>query len=71
LAAVPSPLHEWKLHLGNGGSELQYTFDAAEERTGIPALLRRLGELGIGFTDLQTRQSSLEDIFVDLVSERS
>jgi ABC-2 type transport system ATP-binding protein len=71
MAAVPPALHEWKLHLGNSGSELQYTFDAAEERTGIPALLRRLGELGIGFTDLQTRQSSLEDIFVDLVSERS
>jgi ABC-2 type transport system ATP-binding protein len=71
LTAVPPALHDWRLNLGNGGSELQYTFDAAEERTGIPALLRRLGELGIGFTDLQTRQSSLEDIFVDLVSERS
>jgi ABC-2 type transport system ATP-binding protein len=71
LAAVPAGLDHWKLQIRNGGSELQYTFDAAEERAGIPALLRRLGELGIGFTDLQTRQSSLEDIFVDLVSERS
>ena len=71
LAAVPAGLDPWKLQIRNGGSELQYTFDAAEERAGIPALLRRLGELGIGFTDLQTRQSSLEDIFVDLVSERS
>jgi ABC-2 type transport system ATP-binding protein len=71
LAAVPAALQEWRLKLGNGGSELQYTFDAAGERTGIPPLLRRLGELGIGFTDLQTRQSSLEDIFVSLVSERS
>ena len=42
----------------------------AEERAGIPALLRRLSELGIGFTDLQTRQSSLEDIFVDLVHQK-
>jgi len=67
LAALPPPLHEWRLELRNGGSELQYTFDAAEERVGIPALLRRLGELGIGFTDLNTRQSSLEDIFIDLV----
>ena len=39
--------------------------------TEIPALLRRLGELGIGFKDLNTRQSSLEDIFVNLVSERT
>jgi ABC-2 type transport system ATP-binding protein len=71
MATVPAGLDPWKLQIKNGGSELQYTFDAAEERTGIPALLRRLGELGIGFTDLQTRQTSLEDIFVDLVSERS
>jgi ABC-2 type transport system ATP-binding protein len=67
MSAIPSSLQGWNLSIGNSGSELQYTFDAAEERTGIPALLRRLGELGIGFTDLQTRQSSLEDIFVDLV----
>ncbi len=69
MAAIPPALHEWKLHLGNGGAELQYSFDAAEERTGIPALLRRLGELGIGFKDLNTRQSSLEDIFIDLVRQ--
>ena len=71
MAAVPPALSSWKLNLSNGGSELQYSFDAADERTGIPALLKRLGELGIGFTDLQTRQSSLEDIFVSLVSEKS
>jgi ABC-2 type transport system ATP-binding protein len=69
MASVPAELGPWKLQIKNGGSELQYTFDAAEERTGIPALLRRLGELGIGFTDLQTRQSSLEDIFIDLVNQ--
>jgi ABC-2 type transport system ATP-binding protein len=69
MAAVPAELGPWKLQIKNGGSELQYTFDAADERTGIPALLRRLGELGIGFTDLQTRQSSLEDIFIDLVNQ--
>jgi ABC-2 type transport system ATP-binding protein len=67
MPAVPPSLQGWNLSIGNSGTELQYTFDAAEERTGIPALLKRLGELGIGFTDLQTRQSSLEDIFVDLV----
>jgi len=70
MARIPAGLAGWKLTLKNGGGELEYTFDAQEERTGIPALLRRLGELGIGFKDLQTRQSSLEDIFVSLVSER-
>jgi ABC-2 type transport system ATP-binding protein len=67
LSAVPSGFENWKLQLGNGGSELVFTFDARDESTGIPALLRRLGELGVGFTDLNTRQSSLEDIFIDLV----
>ena len=67
LSAVPSGFENWKLQLGNGGSELVCTFDARDESTGIPALLRRLGELGIGFTDLISRQSSLEDIFIDLV----
>jgi ABC-2 type transport system ATP-binding protein len=70
MASIPSALADWKLTLNNGGSELEYTFDAHEERTGIPSLLRRLGELGIGFKDLQTRQSSLEDIFVSLVTEK-
>ena len=69
LGAVPPGLGDWKVTLRNGGSELQYTFEAADERVGIPALLRRLGELGIGFTDLNTRQSSLEDIFIDLVHQ--
>ena len=67
LTSIPPGLDPFKLKIRNGGSELEYTFDAAEERTGIPALLKRLGEMGIGFTDLQTRQTSLEDIFVELV----
>jgi ABC-2 type transport system ATP-binding protein len=70
LATIPAGLGEWRLALKNGGSELEYTFDGDEERTGIPALLRRLAELGIGFKDLNTRQSSLEDIFVGLVNEQ-
>ena len=44
-------------------------FDANAERTGVPSLLRRMSDLGIGFKDLNTRQSSLEDIFVSLVHE--
>jgi ABC-2 type transport system ATP-binding protein len=70
MSAVPLELAEWPLVLKGEGAELEYTFDAHEELTGIPALLKRLGELGIAFRDLNTRQSSLEDIFVSLVSER-
>jgi ABC-2 type transport system ATP-binding protein len=70
MAAIPPELAEWPLALRAGGHELEYTFDGHEERTGIPTLLKRLAELGIGFRDLNTRQSSLEDIFVSLVSER-
>jgi ABC-2 type transport system ATP-binding protein len=69
MAAIPAGLADWPLVLNAGGTELEYTFDAAEERTGIPALLKRLADLGIGFKDLNTRQSSLEEIFVSLVSE--
>jgi len=71
LQAVPEGLADWPLALKNGGCELEYTFDAREEHTGIPALLRRLDELGIGFRDLHTEQSSLEEIFVSLVRERA
>jgi ABC-2 type transport system ATP-binding protein len=71
MAAIPAGLEGWNVLLRNSGSELEYTFDAHEERTGIPALLRCLDELGIGFKDLQTRQSSLEDIFVSLVTEKA
>jgi ABC-2 type transport system ATP-binding protein len=70
LTTLPSALAEWKLAIKNHGSELEYTFEASEERTGIPALLRALGELGIAFRDLNTRQSSLEDIFIDLVHQK-
>src|SRR3954451_8913475 len=71
LTEIPVGLSEWRLALKGNGMDLEYTFDTHEERTGIPALLRRLDELGIEFKDLQTQQSSLEDIFVSLVSERA
>lgn len=70
LTTVPAELGEWHLDVQAGGHELVYTFDANAERTGIPSLLRRLTDLGIGFKDLNTKQSSLEDIFVSLVSQR-
>jgi ABC-2 type transport system ATP-binding protein len=59
LAAVPAELAEWKLAL--------FTFDAAVEQTGVGPLLRRLEQLGIGWRDLTTRETSLEEIFVSLV----
>jgi ABC-2 type transport system ATP-binding protein len=70
MSTIPDSLQDWRLTLGNGGADLEYTFDATEERTTIPALLRRMNDLGIGFKDLNTQQSSLEDIFVSLVTRR-
>ena len=70
LAEIPAGLSDWRLTLRNGGGELEYTFDAAEAGAAIAPLLQRLSELGIGYKDLNTAQSSLEDIFVSLVSER-
>ena len=70
LAAIPDALSEWHLTLEDEGTRLRYTFDAQAERTGIPSLLRKLGELGIAFKDLDTSKSSLEDIFVDLVEQK-
>ena len=69
LVTVPPELNEWPLELRDGGNQLLYTFDGNAERTGIASLIRRMTDLGIGFKDLATRQSSLEDIFVSLVHE--
>ncbi|BCH33321.1 ABC transporter ATP-binding protein [Mesorhizobium sp. L-8-10] len=71
LDAIPPELSEWPLALNAEGGELEYTFDAHEEDNGIPDLLRKLEKLGIGFKDLATHQSSLEDIFVSLVARRA
>ena len=67
--AVPGELADWKLELAGEGHELVYEFDSQAEATGVPSLLRRMSDLGIGFKDLHTRQSSLEDIFVGLVHQ--
>jgi ABC-2 type transport system ATP-binding protein len=69
MAAIPAGLGDWPLVLNAAGTELEYSFDASKEHTGVPELLRRIGDLGIEFNDLNTRQSSLEDIFVSLVHE--
>ena len=70
LDAVPSALAAYNLTLAADGRELVYTYDTQLERTGITSLLGDLGKAAIGFRDLHTTQSSLEDIFVGLVSER-
>jgi ABC-2 type transport system ATP-binding protein len=67
LKAVPAQLEGHHLTLANGGSELVYTYDTQGPRTGITGLLTDLAAAGIRFKDLDTTQSSLEDIFVDLV----
>ena len=69
LDAVPSLLSAWPIALHDQGHALRYEFDATGDHNDIPALLRALDEAGIAFKDLNTEQSSLEDIFVNLVHE--
>ena len=71
LTALPSVLANPQLTLSADGNDLVYTFDAQSDRTGIDVLLRRLAEHDIDFKDLQTSESSLEEIFVNLVRSRS
>ncbi|MDQ3336554.1 MAG: ABC transporter ATP-binding protein [Myxococcota bacterium] len=71
LARVPDALASLPLEITDNGNKLVYTFDSQTAQTGIAALLRQLGELGIDFKDLQTSESSLEEIFVSLVRERA
>lgn len=69
MEGVPPALAEWKLGLKDDGHELEYVFDTNAEHSGIAPLLKRMDELGIAFRDLNTKQSSLEDIFVSLVRD--
>ena len=68
LAAIPPGLGDYQLDLSAEGTELVYTFDAQGDGTGIVGLMRQLSASGVHFKDLHTRQDSLEDIFVSLVS---
>ena len=68
MTAVPAELAAWNLALEDEGATLLYTFDSENED--IPGLLAKLGTLGIGYRDLETHKSSLEDIFVDLVEQK-
>ena len=69
IAEIPAGLADWGLAVEDDGHTLCYRFDSHAEHTGIPGLMRRLDELHIGYKDLATHQSSLEDIFVSLVHE--
>ena len=70
IDVIPAALAAHQLTLADGGKELTYTYDSQGERTGITALLDDLNAAGIAFKDLKTTQSSLEDIFVDLVRQK-
>jgi ABC-2 type transport system ATP-binding protein len=69
LGAVPAELDKYRLSLAADGRELVYHYDTRGERTGITSLLSDLSRTGIRMRDLRTTQSSLEDIFVDLVRQ--
>jgi len=70
LESLPSGLSGWDLTLKGEGGAIEYVFDTQAERTGVSSLLRALGDLGIAYNDLDTSQSSLEDIFVSLVHQK-
>jgi ABC-2 type transport system ATP-binding protein len=67
LSAIPPQLADWHLQLNDDGHLIRYQFDSHAERTGIASLMRRLTDLGLAYKDLSTHQSSLEEIFVELV----
>jgi ABC-2 type transport system ATP-binding protein len=69
LTRIPADLADWNLRLENDGHVLCYEFDSHAERTGIASLMRALTDAGVAYKDLSTHQSSLEDIFVELVHE--
>jgi len=70
VAAIPDALADYNLEISKDGSHLVYTYDTQSERTGITALLQGLNDSGLSLKDLKSSQSSLEDIFVNLVSTK-
>ena len=70
LTAVPPELHDYHLELSESGCELTYHYDTKQDHTGITALLAALHDVGIKFNDLNTSQTSLEEIFVGLVNQK-
>ena len=70
IETIPAALSDWKLELSEDGGQLTYEFDAKADRTGVPSLLAAMRDAGIAFKDLDTHQSSLEDIFVGLIHHK-
>ena len=70
IEAVPEDLAEYRLELSDDGCQLVYTYDTQGERTGITSLLQALHDAGLQMKDLRSSQSSLEEIFVNMVSSR-
>ncbi len=70
LSAVPEALSDWALDLSSRGGRLTYAYNPHENRTGVDALLRAISVAGLPIKDIQTTQSSLEDIFINLVNAR-
>ena len=71
ISAIPDTLSAWTLELSTDGTQLTYTYDPNNQRTGITGLLDAVRDSGLSLQDVNTSQSSLEDIFVSLVKERS
>jgi ABC-2 type transport system ATP-binding protein len=71
IESVPAELSGYRLELSANGASLVHTYESDADRARIPALLRAMGEAGLEFKDMHTEQSSLEDIFVDLVRARA
>ncbi len=70
ISTIPDALRSYDLELSHDGSKVTYTYDTQSERTGITLLIKEMNKAGLELKDLQTAQSSLEEIFVNLVSER-
>ncbi|MEQ8939272.1 MAG: multidrug ABC transporter ATP-binding protein, partial [Gammaproteobacteria bacterium] len=70
LASIPAALSVYPLELSEDGNELVYTFDSQQEHTGIATVLKQLNQYDIDFKDLNSSESSLEEIFVNLVRNR-
>lgn len=70
LENIPAAIHDPRLTLSPDGMQLLYTFDSRDEHTGVAEMVKKIGSLGIDFKNLQTKESSLEDIFVDLVGRQ-
>ncbi len=71
LGKIPAEISSYPVELSSGGNELIYTYDTRDEGVSIVGFLKRVGDIGIEFKDLRTTESSLEDIFVSLVREKS